>query len=110
MEPTNVRHQERDLLRIPQGIEKEFQKAFEDKSFEFVKIKKILIQIQHELSAAWKVDAPVEEIKVFIQIHFQYQQWVREQTPATQFNEISSRINRLSDGTNIAALANIRPN
>ena len=60
---------------------------------------KLPIQTQHELSTARKPDASVDEIKMFMQHLFQYQQLIPQQTPTLPFNEIRSWNNRVSRGT-----------
>ena len=69
------------------------------------------MQIQHELSTAGKVRVPsVEQIIVFIQRQFQYQQLIPQPNRTRPFNEITSLNNRPPQGTHKTASTNDRPN
>ena len=50
---------------------------------------KLPVQIQHEFSTASKTEASVEEMKLFIQIRFQYQQFIPQAAAHHQFKDMS---------------------
>ena len=108
LKPTDVQPQWRKFHRIPQDTQNAKQ-AIGNKASKLVDtflLGNLPIQIQSELSFAGKSDPSIEELKLFIQWRYQYQELIPQQMPTMRIHDISSRSKRSPLGTHTSTQAN----